>query len=131
VCSLFTALWSRSVGGHWQSVLFAVLAAGQLGLALTTRSDSRFCWQLPLRGNPMLSWAVLGSAALVLAALYLPPLQTLLRTEALSGGELLAVLVGAAGPAVVAQLLVAGRRRRFRAEHHAFSGHRRSAPLER
>ena len=111
VSSLLTAAWVRSTGGAWQSALFAVLASGQLGLALTTRSDSRFCWQIPVRTNRMLSWAVLTSALLVLAALYLEPLQAMLRTEGLSGPELLAVALGTLAPAVVAQVLVAWRRR--------------------
>jgi Ca2+-transporting ATPase len=49
--SLATAAWARSVGSPWQSVLFAVLAAGQLGLALTTRSDSLPFWRVPLRAT--------------------------------------------------------------------------------
>jgi Ca2+-transporting ATPase len=110
--SLAAALWVRSAGGAWQSVLFAVLALGQLGLALTTRSDVRYFWRVPLRGNRMLGWAVVGSAALILLALYLPPLQTVLRTQGLGVTELLAVGIGACGPAVAAQVLVARRRRR-------------------
>jgi len=123
-CSLIAALWSRSVGGSWQSVLFAVLAAGQLGLALTTRSDSLFCWRVPLRGNRMLAWAVAGSAALMFAALYLPPLQAVLRTQSLTATELLAVLIGACGPAVVAQALVLLRRRRPDAKDQGPGEHR-------
>ncbi len=47
----------------------------------------------------------------MLAALYLPPLQTLLRTDGLGGGDLVAVLIAACGPSAVAQLLVARRRK--------------------
>jgi P-type Ca2+ transporter type 2C len=114
VSSLLAAIWTKSVGGSWQSVLFAVLAVGQLVLALTTRSDTRPFWRVPLRANPMLGWAVAGSGLLVLAALYLPPLQDMLRTEALTPTELLTVGLCALLPAVVAQGMVAlGHRARF------------------
>ena len=111
VSGLAAAAWTRAGGGAWQSVLFGALAVGQLGLALTTRSDHRPAWRLPMSGNPMLLGAVALSTALVLAALYLPPLQTLLRTVALGPAEVLTILVAAAVPAVVAQLLVPFRNR--------------------
>jgi Ca2+-transporting ATPase len=107
--SLDVATWVRSSGGAWQSALFAVIALGQLGLALSTRSDSRPAWRVPLRDYRMLGWAVTGSVLLMAAALYLPPLQALLRTQALTGAELVAVLIGACVPATVAQILVAFR----------------------
>jgi len=114
VSSLGVALRVQQLGGHWQSALFATLGLGQLGLALATRSDSQPIWRIPLRTNRMLSGAVVLSVVLVLAALYLPPLQHLLRTTGLGLDELLVVLAGAVLPALGAQagvLLHRARRR--------------------
>jgi Ca2+-transporting ATPase len=108
---LAVALWSRATGGPWQTMLFATLALGQLATAMATRSDHLPAWRVPLRANPMLAPAVAGSVLLVLAGLYLPPLAALLGTDALAAGELAVVVLAAAVPAVVAQVLVlAGRR---------------------
>jgi Ca2+-transporting ATPase len=101
--SLGTAIWARHVGAPWQSCLFATLCLGQLGLALATRSDSIPVWRIPWRANPMLAITVLMSVGLVLAALYLPPLEHLLRTTSLTATELLVCLSAAVVPAAVAQ----------------------------
>jgi Ca2+-transporting ATPase len=107
--SLGAAAWTRAAGGPWQSVLFAVLAAGQLTTALTMRSQRQPFWRIPVRANPMLLGAVVLSAALLLAALYLPPLQEMLRTAAPGPGDLLAVLIGAAVPGLVGAFLIRAR----------------------
>jgi Ca2+-transporting ATPase len=108
--SLAAAAAARSFDGAWQSTLFAALALGQIMLALTTRSDRVPCWRIPLRTNRMLGWACAVSALLVMAALYLSPLQQMLRTQSLSVAELGLVAVAAVVPALVFQWLVVGRR---------------------
>ncbi|MFB9317248.1 cation-translocating P-type ATPase [Cryptosporangium minutisporangium] len=112
--SLAVAAWAHAAEAPWQTMLFLTLAGGQLSLALTTRSDSRPFWRVPLRTNPLLFAAVASSAALMLAGIYLPGLDTLLGTEPLTGGQLGIVLAASLVPAVVAQLdlLVARHRSR-------------------
>src|SRR3954466_13133500 len=93
-------------------MLFASLAFAQLGVAVSTRSALVPLWRLRLSTNPMLGWAVAGSAVLTLAGLYLPPLAELLHTTPLSGTELAAVLLAALPPTLVFETLKGGRRRR-------------------
>ncbi|WP_327075055.1 cation-translocating P-type ATPase [Kitasatospora purpeofusca] len=90
--SLGAALWARSDGRPWQSILFTALLAAQLGVVLGLRE------RLLTRANPFLPAAVLASAGLAAAALYLPFLRSVLETEPLSWGDLVGpVLAGLAG----------------------------------
>ncbi|MFI6727378.1 cation-translocating P-type ATPase [Streptomyces atratus] len=61
----------------WQSVLFLSLLGAQLGVVLGLRT------RLLTRQNLFLPLAVLASALLALAALYAPPLRSVLETEPL------------------------------------------------
>ena len=109
---LAVSVWARAVDAPWQTMLFLTLALGQLGLALTTRSDSHPFWRVPFRANPLLFAAVLSSAGLMFAGIYLPGLDTLLGTEPLTAGQLGVVALGSLVPAIVAQLdLLVARRR--------------------
>jgi len=83
--SLGVALWAHAHGGPWQSMLFLALAATQLGVALGVRSRPR-TWQ-----NPFLLWATASAFGLQVLAVYVPALQQLLRTSALSLPQLAAV----------------------------------------
>jgi len=114
VACLAVAAWAYAADAPWQTMLFLTLALGQLGLALTTRSDNRPFWRVPLRANPLLVVAVASSAVLMLAGIYLPGLDTLLGTDALTAGQLGVVALGALVPAAAAQLdlFVAHRRAR-------------------
>jgi Ca2+-transporting ATPase len=109
--ALGAAGWVRAGGGPWQTVLFVTIAFGQLGLAVTTRSDSRPARQVSLRGNRLLAIALFSSLVLVLAAVYLPVLQVLLGTAALSPAELVVATAAATAPALVALPLLAVSRR--------------------
>jgi P-type Ca2+ transporter type 2C len=86
VC-LAVAVTGRAAGTPWQSQLMVTLTAGQLGVALALRprgawhrSGGRSAWVLPL--------SVVGSFLLLLAAVYVPALTTILRTEPLTPVEL-------------------------------------------
>ncbi|MFC5889941.1 cation-translocating P-type ATPase [Kitasatospora aburaviensis] len=76
--SLTAALWAEAAGRPWQSVLFLALLVAQLGVVLGLRE------RLFTRANPFLPAAVLASAGLAVAALYLPLLQDVLQTVPLS-----------------------------------------------
>ncbi|WP_329322166.1 cation-translocating P-type ATPase [Streptomyces sp. NBC_01262] len=73
--SLAAALWVRHAGQPWQTTLFLALLAAQLGVVLGLRE------RLFTRENPFLPAAVLASAGLGAAALYLPFLQSVLHTS--------------------------------------------------
>ncbi|MFF2543090.1 cation transporting ATPase C-terminal domain-containing protein [Kitasatospora sp. NPDC058063] len=90
--ALGAALWALEDDRPWQTVLFLALLAGQLGTVLGLRE------RLLTRANPFLPLAVLASAALAAAALYLPLLRGLLDTVPLGRSDLAApVLAGAVG----------------------------------
>ncbi|WP_407836578.1 cation-translocating P-type ATPase [Streptomyces sp. DSM 116496] len=74
---LAAALTARAWDLPWQSVLFLALLAGQLGVVLGLRS------RLLTKENLFLPLAVLASALLAAAALYLPALRSILETEPL------------------------------------------------
>ncbi|HVN12273.1 MAG TPA: HAD-IC family P-type ATPase, partial [Kineosporiaceae bacterium] len=112
--SLALASWGAATGLHWQSMLFASLALAQLGVAVSTRSGLLPLWRLRWSTNPLLGYAVLASALLTLAALYLPALTDILHTQPLSGRELAASLLAALVPTGVFEVLTARRRRRGR-----------------
>ncbi len=76
--SVVAAAWARSVGQDWQTSMFLVLGAGQLGVALAVRARGA------ARHNPFLAVAVLAAALLQVLAVTFPPLQELLNTGPLS-----------------------------------------------
>jgi Ca2+-transporting ATPase len=90
--SLAAGLWMRHSGQPWQTTLFLALLVAQLGVVLGLRE------RLFTRENPFLPAAVLASVALGAAAVYLPFLQTVLKTSPPSWPGLTAVLAaGLAG----------------------------------
>jgi Ca2+-transporting ATPase len=107
--SLAVGIWAERTGRPWQSMLFATLALGQLGVALALRTGGH-----RLTGNPFLTLAVAADAALVLAALYWAPLQALLGTEPLGLADLGVVVAASLAGAVAAasEHAAAARRRR-------------------
>ncbi|MDI2124800.1 cation-translocating P-type ATPase [Yinghuangia seranimata] len=88
--SLAAGVWARHAERPWQTVLFLTLLAAQLGTVLGLRT------RVFTRENLFLPAAVVGSAALGLAGVYLPFLRDLLGTEPVSAGDLALVLLGVA-----------------------------------
>src|SRR3990172_8260537 len=76
------------LGWHWQTMVFSTLAFLQLGHALAVRSERESFFRLGWRTNVPLAVAVLGTVAIQLLIIYLPPLQPIFETEALSPVEL-------------------------------------------
>jgi Ca2+-transporting ATPase len=83
--TLTVAVWAHTTDRPWQTMAFVALGATQLAAALGSRARPG-TW-----ANPMLLLAVAAALALQLAGVYLPPLQALLGTEALSLPDLLVV----------------------------------------
>ncbi|MFF3459556.1 cation-translocating P-type ATPase [Streptomyces sp. NPDC002730] len=92
MASLAAGLSARAVDAPWQSVLFLSLLAAQLGVVMGLRD------RLLTRENLFLPAAVLASAGLAAAALYVPFLRSVLETEPLGGTDVaVAAAVGLAG----------------------------------
>ena len=76
----------RAFGGDVdQTMAFATLALSELALVFAMRSRRVHAWRL--QRNRSLLWSAIGSAALVVAAVYVPALQGPLATHALGPTE--------------------------------------------
>ena len=88
--SLLTGLWAFNFNHEfaWQTMIFTTLTLAQMGNALATRSESQTLWQAGIFTNKALLAAVLLTFGLQLAVIYLPFLQGIFKTTALSPLEL-------------------------------------------
>ncbi|MEU3253744.1 cation-translocating P-type ATPase [Streptomyces sp. NPDC006997] len=80
--TLAVGLWAQETGRPWQSMVFLVLGATQLGVALGSRARPGTL------ANPFLLVAVGVALGLQAAGVYLPPLRDLLGTEPLTLADL-------------------------------------------
>lgn len=80
-------LW-RAGWESWQTTLFTTLIFSQLALALSVRSEENSLAKIGLLSNPSMLWAILLTIGLQLLVVYLPAMQKIFRTQALSGQEL-------------------------------------------
>ena len=80
------------LGWHWQTMVFSTLAFLQLGHALAVRSERESFFRLGWRTNVPLAAAVAATVVIQLLIIYLPPLQPIFETEALSPVELAVML---------------------------------------
>jgi len=88
--SLFAQGWAYFTGcAHWQSMVFTVLALSQMGHVLAIRSERESLFSQGLFSNMPLLGSVLLTFGLQMAVLYVPVLQPIFKTEALSLAELL------------------------------------------
>jgi Ca2+-transporting ATPase len=88
--SLFSQGWAYFTGSaHWQSMVFTVLTLSQMGHVLAIRSERESLFSQGLFSNKLLLGAVLLTFGLQMAVLYVPVLQPIFKTEALSRDELL------------------------------------------
>jgi Ca2+-transporting ATPase len=76
-----------SMGWHWQSMTFTVLAFLQLGHLLAIRSEREPFW-VGFVGNRALLGSVALTVLLQLSVLYVPALQRVFSTQALTATEL-------------------------------------------
>ncbi len=92
--ALGTQAWALDAGvAEWQSMVFSVLVFSQLVHALAIRSETRSLFSIGLGTNKALLGAIALSLALQLALIYVPWLQGIFHTAALSAGQLAIVLV--------------------------------------
>lgn len=87
--SLAAQAWAiEYAGDSWQTMVFTVLTFAQLAHVLSIRSETQSLFRIGLLSNPALLAAVLITTGLQLCVIYLPPLQGVFKTSALSLQEL-------------------------------------------
>jgi Ca2+-transporting ATPase len=91
--SLLTQAWSLKTGhAHWQTMVFTVLCLSQMGHVLAIRSERESLFSQGFFSNKPLVGAFLLTFALQMATIYLPPLNSIFKTEPLTIRELAATL---------------------------------------
>ncbi len=111
--------WAYTTGRPWQTIVFVSLALLQLGHAFAVRSERESFFQLGARTNAPLLATVAGTLALQLTLVYWAPAQDVFHTSALTGTELVLVLIASTTVfwAVELEKLVRRRRDSARTSH--------------
>ncbi|MCS7285589.1 MAG: cation-translocating P-type ATPase [Anaerolineae bacterium] len=87
--ALLPALLSIGSEASWRTMVFTTLALAQMGNALVIRSEKESIFRIGFTSNPILLVAVFLTFILQLMVIYIPPLQKVFKTVALSWWELL------------------------------------------
>jgi P-type Ca2+ transporter type 2C len=104
--------WALQTGRPgWQTMVFTTLTLAQMAHVLAIRSERESLFTQGLRSNTPLLGAVLLTLALQLATIYVPWLQPIFHTEALTAGELTLCFALAGVVFVVVEIEKAWRRR--------------------
>ena len=98
--------------GTWQTMVFTTLTLAQMGNALAIRSNIDSLFQIGLFSNPLMVFSVLLTFGLQMALIYVPFLQDIFRTVALSPGELLLSLAASSVVFIAVEIEKWVRRRR-------------------
>jgi Ca2+-transporting ATPase len=98
VIALSSQGWAISHGLHWQTIVFNVLCLCQMGHVLAIRSENQSLFSVGIFSNKPLIGSVLIALLLQFVITYVPFLQPIFQTEALTLNEFL--LVGAASSLV-------------------------------
>jgi Ca2+-transporting ATPase len=87
--TLATQAWAIQTGnGHWQTMAFTVLTLSQLGHVLAIRSERDSLFTQGVMSNSVLLGVVLLTIALQMCTIYVPWLNSVFKTQPLSGSEL-------------------------------------------
>lgn len=87
--TLAAQAWAIGGGlGHWQTMVFCILAFSQLGHVMAIRSERQYLWEEGLHTNPALLGAVLLTVVLQLLVVYTPRGNALFHTQPLELKEL-------------------------------------------
>jgi Ca2+-transporting ATPase len=103
---LSQALAINAGSDNWQTIVFTVLTLSQLAHALAIRSERDSLFAIGILSNRPLLGAVLLTVVLQLATIYLPFLQPIFKTQALSLTELGLCFI----PPVIVFLVVEGEK---------------------
>ncbi len=101
----------REGNAHWQTMVFTTLTLAQMAHVLAIRSERESLFSQGLLSNRPLLAAVALTLVLQLATVYVPVLQPIFRTQALSAGELGLCFALAAVVFIAVELEKAWRRR--------------------
>ncbi|MEO7159813.1 MAG: cation-translocating P-type ATPase [Polaromonas sp.] len=105
--------WAIATGNaHWQTMVFTVLTLGQMAHLIAIRSESEPLWRIGIASNRPLLGAVLLTFLLQMATIYVPVLNPIFKTEALSLPELGLCLAAAFVVYAVVEVEKAWRRSR-------------------
>lgn len=87
--TLSTQAWAlHHEKAHWQTMVFTVLSLSQLGHVLGIRSDRTFLFQQGIFSNLPLLGAVVLTFCLQLGVIYIPYMNAIFKTQALSFNEI-------------------------------------------
>ncbi|MGC9360506.1 MAG: cation-translocating P-type ATPase, partial [Anaerolineae bacterium] len=92
-------------GAIWHTMVFTTLCLAQMGNALATRSDRLTVWQLGIGTNPALLGAIALTILLQIAVIYVPFMQDIFGTTALSWQQFLFSLVLSAVVLIAVELV--------------------------
>jgi Ca2+-transporting ATPase len=87
-------LWRIDPIGPWRTMVFTTLTLAQMGNALAIRANRDSLFTIGLFSNRLMIVAVVATFVLQLAVIYVPALQSVFKTEALSVRNLLISLGG-------------------------------------
>jgi Ca2+-transporting ATPase len=86
-------IWAINVGNDkWMTMVFTVLSISQMGQAMAVRSEWQSLFKQGIFGNKQLVGAVLLTLGLQMAVIYIPFMQDIFSTQALTLNELLLCL---------------------------------------
>ncbi len=87
--TIFTQYWAIHIGdAHWQTMVFTVLCFNQMAHVLAIRSERESLFTQGIFSNKPLLGAVLFTFLLQLCVIYIPFLQPIFKTQALTISEL-------------------------------------------
>ncbi len=112
--------WAINEGLHWQTIVFNVLCLCQLGHVLAIRSEHQSLFTIGILSNKPLIGAVILALLSQLGITYIPFLQPIFKTEALSFNEFLIVGAGSTMVflAVEVEKIISRKKQRNRKAKH-------------
>ncbi|UWG96084.1 calcium-transporting P-type ATPase, PMR1-type [Dehalobacter sp. DCM] len=88
-----------------RTMAFTTLVFSQLFHVFDCKSERRGIFEVGIFSNPLLVGAVAVSVTMQLCAIYLPFMQTIFKTTALTGWQWIVILLVAGGPSVIIGLI--------------------------
>jgi Ca2+-transporting ATPase len=93
--------WLMDPDGAWQTIIFTTLVLAQMGNAVATRSNRESLISIGVFSNRLMTGAVALTLALQLMLVYVPVLQKVFNTAALSVQELILALIASVAVFIV------------------------------
>ncbi|MFA6059147.1 MAG: cation-translocating P-type ATPase [Taibaiella sp.] len=90
---LIAQSWAIRKGLHWQTIVFNILSLSQMGNLLAIRSEHHSLFSIGIFSNKPLIRSVLAVFLVQLAITYIPMLQPVFKTQALTFNEFILVTV--------------------------------------